>query len=1285
MEGWEPEQVGKKLLNLFDVANASGLFVAAGNDKSYVLGQLSDLHAVGFTNEHVKSLTDKVSKHEVKGMPSLVGFTSDEKNVYVCVDNVLSLFAVNEPDVPFKTIDLGEEIVQVLPNPRVGSDAAVVTAKGSLLFVDLAKGSFDRIEVPEPVTRACWSPKGKQIVAGTSGKCSIYQLRPDGSTAAVLEAPEDDEIITDGAEVAELVWLETHLFYVSYTSSVEDVSGSAQYIITRSKDAPNTYKKAEEDISAPSGYELFRGRSWYTSILRSYAGVGYLLATNYADSNEITMFTKDEILRATDDTMTAITPFRENDDHFAIGLGLDVTSTEDVDNPIPGSASSGPLPLMWLLDDEGYLSGWYISCLDGIKQGTADIKPLLEASKEAVKEATDAESLFGGEKAAPAATTAPATTASPFTAGASPFTAGTSSPFGAGASSPFTAGASSSPFAAGATANPFSAGASKLSFSNFTNPTVPDDKPKSENAPAFGSNKFGEMKSFGGDSPFGKSSFGSGTKSSGGAFGAKVTFGGDSKESTPAPESPAVTPAPTIRKMNDDDSEDEGHSFKFDEGMADDLEPTTEGDQTDAMFAAFAKKDDAPKAKTDDDSALLKPFTAPKKSGLTSRHAKAEETTKEEPKEEPKEAPKPTSSFFGTKPDGEKKPSGFGSQAADAEKKPFGFGSQATEGKPFAFGQNASSESAFLSAAAPNPFAGKGFFGSDKKDEKPDTAEKNEPKITELSSEEEGKGKKPELAIEDKPKELLIKDGQSMERVPSRDKTPIKELIKKFDSSSSQDLNKDDLQKLKASSGQTKSTPEVAVEDEDDEEEDEAIAKLDEASFTKHTKRKEEPKYDDDAEEESAIEKLDEASFAKESSTSKNDGESSFAQFGEDGDDEGDFESDFGDYSEEELEEEEDIDDDGLDGEDGYVYVDDDEHDGREQTESINDTYDLEDEEQEDEHDDEFDKSIVDPALTPAALPAASDVHSGFEPASSLPAAPPRAPMVSSETQTDLEPEPEPEPEPVPFEMPLPVPSMEVFEDPSTETPKTLDAAMEQIYLEVESEFQTLTENCDLLTEYLEDQIDFQDPEYANSITEVERWRLGGAYLLRDEIFEELEKVTPYAAKYQAAEEDITKCNKAQGVLEYKIARYQSLRPQEQKEEVLRQRALSAREQKLKHSLREQTETMRSRIVDLQGTVTQMKAQTIFLNNGTYSTSTARIQAAIARYTESFRERLATLDAIEATQTLDNLSLASGGNVKAIGAGEGYVAPDESTSFIVPSDTPFANSFRQLMGGRKVM
>lgn len=202
----------------------------------------------------------------------------------------------------------------------------------------------------------------------------------------------------------------------------------------------------------------------------------------------------------------------------------------------------------------------------------------------------------------------------------------------------------------------------------------------------------------------------------------------------------------------------------------------------------------------------------------------------------------------------------------------------------------------------------------------------------------------------------------------------------------------------------------------------------------------------------------------------------------------------------------------------------------------------------------------------------------------------------------------------------------------------------------------------------------------------MEKWRLGGAYELANEVFEELEKVSPYAAKFEGADDDINKCNKGLGVLEYKIARYQSLRPKEEKEEVLRQRALSAREQKLKNSLRVKTEKIRSDLIDLEAIVTQMKAQTIFLNGGTYSTSITRIQDTIGRITENFRERLANLDAIEATETLDNLSLASAGDVKAITTGDSsFVGPDESSYFIVPSDAPFANSFRQLMGGRQVM
>lgn len=194
--------------------------------------------------------------------------------------------------------------------------------------------------------------------------------------------------------VSSIAWLENDIFLMVYTpNSLEDDMGgnpvSSYYIITRRKQAPFLVQKLPELCSTMGGYKRTPAYQFITR-LRDYkphlkdalvvsstasTDVGIItrsdqpLGTDHNAKQAVGTFAMTEV---NDDTKKASVPLNDSaEETTAIGLGIDLSSTENVLSPISGetiSESSTPLPNILLLNNDGILSSWWFIYADSIRQ-----------------------------------------------------------------------------------------------------------------------------------------------------------------------------------------------------------------------------------------------------------------------------------------------------------------------------------------------------------------------------------------------------------------------------------------------------------------------------------------------------------------------------------------------------------------------------------------------------------------------------------------------------------------------------------------------------------------------------------------------------------------------------------------------------------------------------------------------------------------------------------------------------------------------------------------------------
>ncbi|GAB0138015.1 hypothetical protein EsDP_00006262 [Epichloe bromicola] len=380
--------------SLLSVASRQGLVAAAGPDQIIIATTQSVREAFGSAKEgdsEVRSFEPQL-KIPAPTRISHLAFTADEKYLIMSAESGggLAVYDVQSLlqgslNTAFELPTNSESLRLLAPNPTAEKAelCAVVTTNGNLYMANLNER---RLSSPLKTQVSClsWSTKGKQLCAGM-GDGTICQMTPEGEVKADIPQPPN----SGNLYVSSLAWLENNLFLAIYTVANVSPPSSVYNIITRQPSPSSfTFRKLTDPVE-PFGAE----KAPHHSILRlrDFMDLQDLLIVSSTASTELGMLTRSKTPLTNDkpaelitniftttevleDTRRPTLPMTESmENSVAVGASLDLSSKENVYNPIPSDEeldqTSGPLPGFWVLTQEGVLCSWWLVYDDAVKKG----------------------------------------------------------------------------------------------------------------------------------------------------------------------------------------------------------------------------------------------------------------------------------------------------------------------------------------------------------------------------------------------------------------------------------------------------------------------------------------------------------------------------------------------------------------------------------------------------------------------------------------------------------------------------------------------------------------------------------------------------------------------------------------------------------------------------------------------------------------------------------------------------------------------------------------------------
>ncbi|XP_078605032.1 uncharacterized protein LOC144878389 isoform X3 [Branchiostoma floridae x Branchiostoma japonicum] len=402
--------------NLIAVSNIYGItYVGCPTDLKIIqTAEMGKIHHSN-TSGDINTIVDSLPMKRIS-IPCIhhLGLSCDELTLSVCYtrEDGLALvmfdtraFLSNDPKPPFCKTKLstnkGVTVADVKWNPAHPNMLACLRSDGTLVILEVTDNNSMKMmanfDNSKGITAICWSPKGKQLVAG----------RQDGSFAqftAVLQekksVPKPDIFGDSKAQVNDILWLSTYVFVVLYDVITDDASQPSLVVVSlpkKDEQRPTNFTNFEE-ICFGGGedrdlkYFLHHVDEWGLVVCASSRSMeAAVIGKNLEDKNVWELWNLDDAARAELPLST------NHDETYPMGMAVDLTSTNHI--PIGENQSLPPMPIFMLLSTDGLLCPFYMV-------NTAPPQPLTIVKPPTALSAQ-------GERQAPAQAASPAAAAKP--------------------------------------------------------------------------------------------------------------------------------------------------------------------------------------------------------------------------------------------------------------------------------------------------------------------------------------------------------------------------------------------------------------------------------------------------------------------------------------------------------------------------------------------------------------------------------------------------------------------------------------------------------------------------------------------------------------------------------------------------------------------------------------------------------------------------------------------------------------------------------------------------------
>ncbi|MCJ1399270.1 hypothetical protein MMC11_002472 [Xylographa trunciseda] len=404
---WPSEALPPPTASLLSIASNRGLLAAAGPD-SVVIASTDSVReafeAVSDSASDIKPFTPQLTL-PIGTRVSQVAFSADENYLVISAENGggLAVYDVQSimkgiTQTAFELSTDGVSMRALTPNPAPEKAElfAVILSNGQLLIADMKNRQFlsgptGRV-LKDGVSCVSWSKLGKQLVAGL-GNGGGFQMTPSGEGKGDIPKPLG---IEGDQHVSAISWLESkpnNVFLMAHTPSIADqgmASPTTFTLVTRQNPASYTFQKLP-DVCSPYGLNRSPSSQFIQRLKDFPPTLEDILIVASTSSEDVGVFAKSKTpltsemsperitnvfttVSMANDSRRAQIPMTEDmsSNTSAIGMALDLSSKVKVVRPLPGEEmdeSTGPVPALMILNNDGVLVAWWIIYADSVRQG----------------------------------------------------------------------------------------------------------------------------------------------------------------------------------------------------------------------------------------------------------------------------------------------------------------------------------------------------------------------------------------------------------------------------------------------------------------------------------------------------------------------------------------------------------------------------------------------------------------------------------------------------------------------------------------------------------------------------------------------------------------------------------------------------------------------------------------------------------------------------------------------------------------------------------------------------
>ncbi|XP_018901138.1 uncharacterized protein Nup214 isoform X2 [Bemisia tabaci] len=348
-------------VNILCASSRYGL-VFAGHPTGFRVIALSSLQVSGPTEQ-------KEYEHrnvDLPFKPSFISVNADESLLVVVVDGTVGALATiyDLPSLTTQNVvikyqlrltETPDVVVRDLHwNPSISSLISFVNSDGSVSLFELKGCSFGFTSLPPTIlaTCLCWSPKGKQIVIGSSdGK--LTQYKPDLKAVRSVEAPP----LIHNASVVNVHWLSNFQFCAVYQDAASLDERPCTFIVNTPKNEPIQFTNYDDICFSmgairPPQYYMIHQQSWNIILVSSANSMEVgVLAANGKSWISWTQIDEGRAELPAD-------PATKNET-YPVGFTLDLSSVQ----PIPWGSEQqmiAPMPILGILSHTGVLCLFHV-------------------------------------------------------------------------------------------------------------------------------------------------------------------------------------------------------------------------------------------------------------------------------------------------------------------------------------------------------------------------------------------------------------------------------------------------------------------------------------------------------------------------------------------------------------------------------------------------------------------------------------------------------------------------------------------------------------------------------------------------------------------------------------------------------------------------------------------------------------------------------------------------------------------------------------------------------------